>query len=103
MPEIDARRLPAQRALGGGANVEEARLKTLSKSLRSGAAALDGELTVLMRRYADRNLSTTYERELQVVVEPVKARFSTWYELFPRSAGPAGKHGTFKDVERLLP
>src|SRR5207253_1486020 len=34
---------------------------------------------------------------------PGKARFSTWYELFPRSAGSPGKHGTFKEVERLLP
>jgi starch synthase (maltosyl-transferring) len=33
-----------------------------------------------------------------------KEMFSTWYELFPRStAQEAGKHGTFKDVERLLP
>jgi starch synthase (maltosyl-transferring) len=30
--------------------------------------------------------------------------FSTWYELFPRStAQEPGRHGTFKDVERLLP
>src|SRR5947209_3595523 len=58
----------------------------------------------LMRRYsADRDFSTTYGREVEVVVEPVKARFSTWYELFPRSAGSPGKHGTFKEVERLLP
>lgn len=28
-----------------------------------------------------------YERVLQVVVEPVHARYSTWYEMFPRSAG----------------
>jgi starch synthase (maltosyl-transferring) len=30
---------------------------------------------------------TTYERTLEVVVEPVRARFSSWYELFPRSFG----------------
>ncbi|RMF92880.1 MAG: alpha-1,4-glucan--maltose-1-phosphate maltosyltransferase, partial [Nitrospinota bacterium] len=30
--------------------------------------------------------------------------FSTWYELFPRSCSPeAGRHGTFRDCERLLP
>jgi starch synthase (maltosyl-transferring) len=33
-----------------------------------------------------------------------KELYSTWYELFPRSAAnKAGVHGTFKDVEKLLP
>ncbi|MFH4969295.1 alpha-1,4-glucan--maltose-1-phosphate maltosyltransferase [Gaetbulibacter sp. M240] len=42
--------------------------------------------------------------EYQVYVDRKKARFSTWYEFFPRSAGEQeGVHGTFKDCERLLP
>ena len=46
------------------------------------------------------NTSTEY----QVYVDRKKARFSTWYEFFPRSASEqAGVHGTFKDCERLLP
>jgi starch synthase (maltosyl-transferring) len=37
-------------------------------------------------------------------VERKKALFSTWYEFFPRSASEIeGKHGTFKDCEKLLP
>lgn len=37
-------------------------------------------------------------------VERKKALFSTWYEFFPRSASQEeGKHGTFKDCEKLLP
>ncbi|WP_028374828.1 alpha-1,4-glucan--maltose-1-phosphate maltosyltransferase [Leeuwenhoekiella sp. MAR_2009_132] len=41
---------------------------------------------------------------LQVYVDRKKAGFSTWYEFFPRSASEVpGKHGTFKDCERLLP
>jgi len=37
-------------------------------------------------------------------VDRKKARFSTWYEFFPRSASQKkGKHGTFKDCEKLLP
>jgi len=37
-------------------------------------------------------------------VDRKKALFSTWYEFFPRSASETpGKHGTFKDCERLLP
>ena len=46
---------------------------------------------------------TYYERTLEVVVDPPKARFSSWYEMFPRSAGEEGRHGTFRDVIRLLP
>jgi starch synthase (maltosyl-transferring) len=34
-----------------------------------------------------------------VVVDPQRARFSAWYELFPRSTSPDPKrHGTFQDV-----
>ncbi len=44
-----------------------------------------------------------YEPALEVSVEREKAAFSTWYEMFPRSAGPAGRHGTFKDCEKRLP
>jgi starch synthase (maltosyl-transferring) len=44
-----------------------------------------------------------YEKELKIVVEHKKANFSAWYELFPRSASLEGKHGTFKDVIKLLP
>ncbi|RED50719.1 alpha-1,4-glucan--maltose-1-phosphate maltosyltransferase [Seonamhaeicola aphaedonensis] len=46
------------------------------------------------------NTSTEY----QVYVDRKKARFSTWYEFFPRSASEhEGVHGTLKDCERLLP
>jgi starch synthase (maltosyl-transferring) len=44
-----------------------------------------------------------YDKELKVQVEHAKANFSTWYELFPRSAALDGSHGTFKDVIKLLP
>jgi len=43
-------------------------------------------------------------KEFRVYVDRKKARFSTWYEFFPRSASEhPGVHGTFKDCERLLP
>lgn len=42
--------------------------------------------------------------EYTVRVEYAKVLFSTWYELFPRSASlTKGRHGTFKDVAKLLP
>jgi starch synthase (maltosyl-transferring) len=40
---------------------------------------------------------------LEVVVDPVKARFSAWYEMFPRSARGDGRHATFEDVVEWLP
>jgi len=65
---------------------------------------LDEELAQKMFRYADRTLALGYSKTLNVVVEDERARFSTWYEMFPRSCSPVpGKHGTFKDCEAWLP
>lgn len=42
--------------------------------------------------------------DFEVYVDRQKARFSTWYEFFPRSASEQpNTHGTFKDCHRLLP
>jgi starch synthase (maltosyl-transferring) len=66
--------------------------------------ALDDELSALMKKYPDRRWATTYDKELRLNVEPSKARFSTWYEMFPRSCSETpGKHGTFRDCEKRLP
>lgn len=66
--------------------------------------ALSKELSAVVARAGDRSMATFYPEVFVVEVERKKALFSTWYELFPRSASPeAGKHGTFKDVKRLLP
>ena len=64
--------------------------------------ALSAELAEVMARYPDTQLETRYDREVEIIVDRERARFSTWYELFPRSAGAAGVHGTFKDVEAQL-
>ena len=55
-----------------------------------------------MAAFPDRAHETRYRHELEVVVERVLAGCSAWYELFPRSTGPAGKHGTFRDAEARL-
>jgi len=61
-------------------------------------------VTRLMDKYADRQLATTYSKELSVVVDREKARFSAWYEMFPRScASEDRRHGTFKDCQARLP
>ena len=71
----------------------------------SGATiALDSELLELIHHYPEREFTTRYDKQLPIVVEPEKARFSTWYELFPRSCSPEpGRHGTFRDCEEWLP
>jgi starch synthase (maltosyl-transferring) len=67
-------------------------------------AAIDPELNTRMRPLSERKYATRYANDLQVTVDPVRARYSTWYELFPRSWSPTpGKHGTLKDVEAQLP
>jgi len=66
-------------------------------------AATSAELLSLMDQNAERRFPTTYDKELEVTVDRERARFSAWYELFPRSCSPdPGKHGTFADVEARL-
>lgn len=65
--------------------------------------ALSEELHQIFKKYPTRKLANS-SAELKVYVDRKKALFSTWYEFFPRSASEIpGKHGTFKDCERLLP
>jgi starch synthase (maltosyl-transferring) len=62
------------------------------------------EILELASRYPDTSLATRFERDLPLWVDRERARYSTWYELFPRSAsGDPERSGTFADVERLLP
>jgi starch synthase (maltosyl-transferring) len=78
-------------------------------ALEGAVAALDEEalgapLAALMRRAAEREFAVELPVPLVVSVERERARFSTWYEMFPRSSGEVeGSHGTFADVEARLP
>ena len=79
------------------------KLRTASGDSASVAFALQDELTAMVRRYPDPALETWYERELEVVVDRERARFSAWYELFPRSwSTTPGKHGTLRDVTKRM-
>ena len=58
----------------------------------------------LVNRYPDLAVITRYHQDLPLWVDRERARYSTWYELFPRSTSPdPNRHGTFADVEALLP
>ncbi len=68
------------------------------------APGLDVQLIALAERYPDTERETRYGRTLAVEVDRERARFSTWYELFPRSQGAdAQTHGTLRDVQAKLP
>jgi starch synthase (maltosyl-transferring) len=65
---------------------------------------LNEEVEALAARYPDLQFVTKSDPELGLWVNRERARFSSWYELFPRSASPVpGQHGTFRDVEAQLP
>lgn len=65
---------------------------------------LSEDLYALMTRIEERADCTSYDRELEVVVDRSAARCGAWYELFPRSmSDDAQRHGTFDDVIAHLP
>ena len=98
----------AARRATGAAAAQFAQWAGLLRQTSNRPAAIDlalaDEMATLVAMYPDRQLAVTYERELRVIVEREKARFSAWYEMFPRSCAPEpGRHGTFKDCEARLP
>jgi starch synthase (maltosyl-transferring) len=66
--------------------------------------ALGEGILSYIKLYPELENAATYYLELKAYVERVAAGFSSWYSFFPRSAARVeGKHGTFKDCEKLLP
>ena len=83
------------------------RADAIEKELPAGTraeVAFEDALEALMARYAPRGPVTAYDVCQRIVVDREKARFSAWYELFPRStSGEPGKHGTFRTTIDWLP
>jgi starch synthase (maltosyl-transferring) len=68
------------------------------------ALALDASMAALAAAHPDRSLEFVHPVELPLTVDRERARFSSWYEFFPRSAGSDGRrHGSFRDCEVMLP
>lgn len=96
--------MAAKRAQGADARRLKAWADKLAGDDRVDARrerALNPELNALVARYPDRSQETTWEPTLTVIVDPPRARFSAWYEMFPRATA-GKKHGTFKDCEARL-
>ena len=55
-----------------------------------------------MTLYADQRDETRLDPPRPIWVDREKARFSAWYEVFPRSWGPPGEHGTFATLADRL-
>ena len=97
----------ASAANAGGA--ERERLEQWSQGLREQpqperlrALATDEALLELARRHAPRS-GATQTVPFPAFVDRERARFSAWYECFPRSmAAQPGAHGTFADLEARL-
>ena len=98
----------AERAKSAGAVEVATQLEDCAGMLKTVAPAeimdllQSDELQALLDQQPDREFSTP-SRSQQVIVERARARFSAWYEFFPRNAlGRADKHSTFRDcVARL--
>jgi starch synthase (maltosyl-transferring) len=75
---------------------------SLADSAAQKSLALDPARAAIAARYADLSFAATHRLEL--IADRKRAQFSSWYELFPRSAAAkSGSHGTFRDVAARLP
>ena len=68
------------------------------------AAARSDDLDRRMSAHPDRRTATRLDRVLGVLVERDRARFGSWYEMFPRSAGSGPtRSATFEEAAAHLP
>ncbi|HUE89941.1 MAG TPA: alpha-1,4-glucan--maltose-1-phosphate maltosyltransferase [Vicinamibacterales bacterium] len=117
---LKARQDVSSELFEGAAMIREAAERATTdkdrRRLLSTAAALTGDqpaeyraeyvtrdVARLMRRLADRRHSTR-SGVRRVWVDRERARFSAWYEMFPRSAGPnPTRSATFREAARRIP
>ncbi len=77
--------------------------KDWPQSVRS-EMAFEAPLAVRMRKYESREPKTVRDVGQRIWVDRERARFSSWYELFPRStSSTAEKPGTFRTTIDRLP
>jgi starch synthase (maltosyl-transferring) len=63
---------------------------------------LTDDLKQVVEHYPDLRFATN-SPEFRVWVDRERARFSSWYEFFPRSAREDGMPGTLRDAAKLIP
>jgi starch synthase (maltosyl-transferring) len=101
-------RAAARRAGGEEARRLAALAEELSargeRSATDPSIGLSSELAELCARHPDRSHSTRLDAPLRILVDPPRAAFSSWYEMFPRScSSDPERKGTLSDCEERLP
>jgi len=79
------------------------KLSDKKKIKESIALVVSEEFDALVANHPLKEFETRYPKELKIGVETERALFTSWYELFPRSASTENRHGTLSDVVKLLP
>jgi starch synthase (maltosyl-transferring) len=101
-----AERRAARADVGAADRKALARLAGTLRSPREPGPALNAaeqpSAVALMRRTVDRSAATV-AGPYPLWVDRELGGFSAWYELFPRSGGVDGQHGTFATAARRLP
>jgi starch synthase (maltosyl-transferring) len=101
-----------EKAAGLAQEPDASALVDLIKRLKSFEDGSEAQLELLLDKHnrdlVDRNAEhenvSRYGAILEVIVDRLAARFSAWYEIFPRSqSGNPSIHGTFDDVIAQLP
>jgi starch synthase (maltosyl-transferring) len=96
----DAARGPDRQALLDSA----AALRAAGGSADGVRLALAPQLAELMERNDPRWDLQAFDMEIPVWVDRAKARFGSWYEMFPRSCGTDPRRGsTLREAEKRLP
>ncbi len=94
------------------AATRETALEKIAARARKAEPGSDEQFKTLTDPFAARAIGdafergdlSRYDRELVVICDRVAARYSSWYELFPRSmSDDPARHGTFDDVIKKLP
>src|SRR5258705_292355 len=89
----ESRASPRAGAAGARAKgIDAEKLRTWARALGGTGTpgsrrelALDAASNALIARYPDRTMQTMWEPALPVTVDIPRARFSSWYEMFPRA------------------
>jgi starch synthase (maltosyl-transferring) len=99
------------KSLKGGRSQAKTRAKAADKDHKDPerdaeriAILLSEPMLEAMRAADARPFAVRSDPVMRIDAERTAARFSSWYELFPRSqSGDPSRHGTFRDVEQRLP
>jgi starch synthase (maltosyl-transferring) len=103
---------PQLEKISGGKGDAAKEAKRILRALDDAGKDEDGSLQILLsdglhkllRGHGDRHQAIRLRKPLEIRVDREAARFSSWYELFPRSMSPSeDQHGTFRDVIDRLP